>query len=405
MIAQSLLETVAARAADTEAQRHLPADLAAELAQAGLFRMLGPTSLGGAEVDVATLFNRLEQLGRADAATGWCVMIGGTTALISAWLPLEHAREIWADPGVITGGVFAPMGRATVDGENYLVSGRWAWGSGSANCSWLLGGAVTMEGGEMRRLPNGAPDHRMMVMRRHEVELIDTWDALGMRGTGSGDLAAKDVRVPQGRSVSFITDTPRETGPLYRFAPFGLLALGIAATTKSLAHAVAHPSTVRLLLAAGAPPGGLVRGVAESTVSPLMAAAEASSLESVRLLLGAVAGANVNRCNERGCTALMYALQSKATDATTVVDVVGALLDAGADANVRDATGRTPLQLLAMSHAAKPWAAGVARLLLASGASVQPQRVDARAPAACVPAGAGRDSELYRLLLDAEERA
>lgn len=232
MVADALLATIADRAADTEAQRRLPADLAAELAQAGLFRMLVPTSLGGVEVDVATLFTTLEQLGRADAATGWCVMIGGTTALISAWLPMEHAREIWADPGVITGGVFAPMGRATVDGENYLVSGRWAWGSGSANCSWLLGGAVIMEGSEMRRLPSGAPDHRMMVMRRKEVELIDTWDALGMRGTGSGDLAAKDVRVPQGRSVSFITDTPREDGPLYRFAPFGLLALGIAAVAS-----------------------------------------------------------------------------------------------------------------------------------------------------------------------------
>jgi alkylation response protein AidB-like acyl-CoA dehydrogenase len=232
MIAQSLLEAVAARAADTESQRRLPADLAAELAQASLFRMLVPQSLGGAEVDVATLFTSLEQLGRADAATGWCVMIGGTTALISAWLPMEHAREIWFDPNVITGGVFAPMGRAAVEGGDYLVSGRWAWGSGSANCSWLLGGAVIMDGGEMLRLPSGAPDHRMMVMRRAEVELIDTWDALGMRGTGSGDLAAKDVRVPQSRSVSFITDTPRETGPLYRFAPFGLLALGIAAVAS-----------------------------------------------------------------------------------------------------------------------------------------------------------------------------
>ena len=232
MIAQSLLEAVAARAADTESQRRLPADLAAELAQASLFRMLVPQSLGGAEVDVATLFTSLEQLGRADAATGWCVMIGGTTALISAWLPMEHAREIWFDPNVITGGVVAPMGRAAVEGGDYLVSGRWAWGSGSANCSWLLGGAVIMDGGEMLRLPSGAPDHRMMVMRRAEVELIDTWDALGMRGTGSGDLAAKDVRVPQSRSVSFITDTPREAGPLYRFAPFGLLALGIAAVAS-----------------------------------------------------------------------------------------------------------------------------------------------------------------------------
>jgi alkylation response protein AidB-like acyl-CoA dehydrogenase len=194
--------------------------------------MLVPNSLGGAETDVATLFSILEQLGRADAATGWCVMIGGTTALISAWLPMEYAREIWVDPNVITGGVFAPMGRAAVEGGDYLVSGRWAWGSGSANCSWLLGGAVIMDGGEMRRLPSGAPDHRMMVMRRAEVELIDNWDALGMRGTGSGDLAAKDVRVPQSRSVSFITDTPREAGPLYRFAPFGLLALGIAAVAS-----------------------------------------------------------------------------------------------------------------------------------------------------------------------------
>lgn len=232
MIAQALLQTVAARAADTERQRRLPADLAAELAQAGLFRLAVPKALGGAETDVATLFTTLEQLGRADAATGWCVMIGGTTALISAWLAKDHAREIWADPNVITGGVFAPMGQALLDGDDYVVSGRWAWGSGSANCSWLLGGAIIMEGSEMRRLPNGAPDHRMMVMRRAEVELIDTWDALGMRGTGSGDLAAKDVRVPQGRSVSFITDTPRETGPLYRFAPFGLLALGIAAVAS-----------------------------------------------------------------------------------------------------------------------------------------------------------------------------
>ena len=284
MVADALLATIATRAADTEQQRRLPADLAAELAQAGLFRMLVPTSLGGAELDVATLFNRLEQLGRADAATGWCVMIGGTTALISAWLPLEHAREIWADPGVITGGVFAPMGRATVDGENYLVSGRWAWGSGSANCSWLLGGAVIIEGGEMRRLPNGAPDHRMMVMRRHEVELIDTWDALGMRGTGSGDLAAKDVRVPQGRSVSFITDTPREDGPLYRFAPFGLLALGIAAVASG--NALGALDDLKALAVAKKGQGSS-RSLAERGVVQADYAAAHADLDAARALVHA----------------------------------------------------------------------------------------------------------------------
>ena len=292
MIAETLLETVTARAADTEQQRRLPADLAAELAEAGLFRMLVPRSLGGAEVDVATLFSTLEQLGRADAATGWCVMIGGTTALISAWLPEAHAREIWADPNVITGGVFAPMGRAAVDGGNYRVSGRWAWGSGSANCSWLLGGAIIMEGGEMRRLPNGAPDHRMMVMRRSEVELIDTWDALGMRGTGSGDLAAKDVRVPQGRSVSFITDTPRESGPLYRFAPFGLLALGIAAVASG--NALGALDDLKALAVAKKGQGSS-RSLAERGVVQADYAAAHADLDAARALVHAEIAATWDR--------------------------------------------------------------------------------------------------------------
>ncbi|MCU0891422.1 MAG: acyl-CoA dehydrogenase family protein [Sandarakinorhabdus sp.] len=280
----ALLETIAARAVDTERQRRLPADLAGELAEAGCFRMLVPRALDGAEVDVATLFATLEQLGCADAATGWCVMIGGTTALISAWLPDAHAREIWSDPNVITGGVFAPMGRAVADGVDYVVSGRWAWASGSANCRWLLGGAVIMDGGEMRRLPSGAPDHRMMVMPRADVELIDTWDALGMRGTGSGDMAATNVRVPQGRSVSFITDTPRHEGPLYRFAPFGLLALGIAAVASG--NALGALDDLKALATAKKAQGSS-RTLAERGVVQADFAAAQADLEAARALVHA----------------------------------------------------------------------------------------------------------------------
>lgn len=235
--ARDLAPTIAARAADTEAQRRLPADLAQQLAAAGLFRLLVPRDLGGAEASPAQAFAVLEELGAADGATGWCVMIAATTALVSAWLPEHHAQAVFGDPLAITGGVFAPMGRAVADGDDYLVSGRWAWASGSANCRWLLGGAVIMDDGQPRRLPGGAPDHRMMVMPAAEVELIDTWDAMGMRGTGSGDMAAAGVRVPKDRSVSFITDRPRVQRPLYSFPPFGLLALGIAAVAAGNARA------------------------------------------------------------------------------------------------------------------------------------------------------------------------
>jgi len=280
----ALLATIATRAPDTERARRLPADLAAELAQAGLFRMLVPRALGGSETDVATMFATLETLGRADAATGWCVMIGGTTALLSAWLPDEHARTIWADPHVITGGVFAPMGKAAVDGGDYVVSGRWPWASGSANCSWLLGGALILEDGKPRRLANGAPDHRMMVMRRADVELIDTWDALGMRGTGSGDMAARDVRVPQDRSASFFTDTPRHDGPLYRFAPFGLLALGIAAVASG--NALGALDDLKALASAKKGQGSS-RSLAERSVVQADFAVAQADLDAARALVHA----------------------------------------------------------------------------------------------------------------------
>jgi ankyrin repeat protein len=207
-------------------------------------------------------------------------------------------------------------------------------------------------------------------------------------------------------------DSPIEGAAYYGNAPVvtALLALGVAATTKSLANAVEHPDIVRVLLAAGAPPGGLVwLAVGAATVSPLMAAAEASALDSVRLLLAA-ASTSVIRRNERGKTALMHALHSKATDATLVPRVVQALLDADADVAARDCNGNTPLHVLATDHATKPWAAAVARLLLASGASVRYKNEDGKTPAQCVPdddedeeGGGARDGELYALLRAAEQ--
>ncbi len=279
--ARDLAPTIAARAADTESQRRLPADLAAQMAASGLFRMAVPQSLGGAEASPADIFAALEILSAADAATGWCAMIAGTTALASAWLPEPHASSVFGDAMTITGGVFAPMGKAVVDGDDYVVSGRWAWASGSANCQWLVGGALIFDDGKLRTLPNGAPDHRMMIFAAGEVELIDTWDTSGMRGTGSGDMAVKTVRVPCARSVSFITDRPQQPGPLYAFPPFGLLALGIAAVASGNARAALDDARALAVTKKGA---GSSRTLAErGTVQADYARAEVA-LESARAL-------------------------------------------------------------------------------------------------------------------------
>lgn len=235
--ARALAPTIRARADEIEAGRRLPADLARQMAEAGLFRLLVPASLGGAEADPATLLNVIEAVAEADGAAGWCVMIGATSGLTAAYLPETAAREIYgADPAAITGGVFAPMGKAVAVDGGYQVSGQWQWASGSQNCAWLMGGSVILDDGKPRLLENGMPDSRMMLFPADQVEIIDTWQAAGLCGTGSHDMAVADRFVPAERSVSLITDRPRANGPLYTFPVFGLLAMGIAAVTLGIAR-------------------------------------------------------------------------------------------------------------------------------------------------------------------------
>lgn len=227
--AQQLAPAIAARAEEIEAARRLPADLAQQMAAAGLFRMIVPHAYGGPQTPAAELIAAIETVARADASAGWCMMIAATTALNAAYLPADEARAIYADPMGITGGVFAPLGKATLENGQLTVKGRWAWASGSQNCAWLLGGCLIIENGAMRTLPNGAPDHRMVFVPADQVELIDTWHVAGLKGTGSLDMAIHDAVAPYSRSVSLITDKPRVEGALYAFPAFGLLALGIAA--------------------------------------------------------------------------------------------------------------------------------------------------------------------------------
>lgn len=227
--AETLAIEVAPRAREIEDARRLPADIANAMAKIGIFRMVTPAALGGLELSPREIVETVEILARADASTGWCAMIGATTAMNAAYMAPETAREIYGDPMIITGGVFAPMGKATDEGDHYRVTGQWQWGSGSANCTWLCGGAFITEDGGLRRLPSGAPENRMMVFPANEAELLDTWEVMGLKGTGSGDIAVRDIRVPKARSVSLVADTPWPDSALYAFPAFGLLALGVSA--------------------------------------------------------------------------------------------------------------------------------------------------------------------------------
>jgi alkylation response protein AidB-like acyl-CoA dehydrogenase len=235
--ARALQPMLRERAPEIERARRLPADIAATFAQAGLFRMAVPASLGGGEEPPAQIMATIEAVGTADASAGWAVMIGATSGMSAAYLEPAAARAVYGDPLVITGGSNTPTGRARIEGGDYLLSGRWPWVSGGANCRWLKGISVVLEDGKPRLLANGAPDARMMVFPAEQATLIDTWQVAGLEGTGSGDMEVADIRVPAAFSYSLVTDAPREAGPLYRFPAFGLLAMGIASVALGNARA------------------------------------------------------------------------------------------------------------------------------------------------------------------------
>lgn len=229
--ALALAPEIAERAAETEQARRLAPDLVARMASSGLFRQALPEALGGVEAHPADQVEVIEALARADGSAGWVLMIGAVTAVLGAFLPDAAAKEIYGtDPDVVTGGVFAPLGRATRDGEGWRVSGRWPFASGSQHCQWLLGGC----------LAKGAEDAEDkvigLVFPAHEVEIVDTWSVAGLRGTGSHDMVVADAWVPDERALPVLTMTPVRGGSLYRFPFFGLLALGIGSVSLGIAR-------------------------------------------------------------------------------------------------------------------------------------------------------------------------
>jgi alkylation response protein AidB-like acyl-CoA dehydrogenase len=296
--AAALAPRLRAAAEETERGRRLAPELVQALAAGGVFRMCVPRAFGGGEVDPWTMVRTIETLAEADGAAGWSAMIGATSGVTSAYLPDDAAREIYgSDPETVTGGAFAPLGKATVVAGGFRLTGRWPFASGCEHCAWLMGGSIVLDGGKPRLLPGGTPDNRLMLLPAAEVRILDTWDVSGLRGTGSHDIAIEDRFVPAARSVSLITDRPRAPGPLYAFPVFGLLALGIA----SVALGIARRAVDELIgLAGGKTPQGSRRVLAERPVIQTQVAEAEATLGGARAFLCETVNAAWERAQAAG---------------------------------------------------------------------------------------------------------
>lgn len=277
--ARPLLEDVRAAIPESEASARMPAALAAKLADAGLATLGLPRELGGPEVSCADLCETIELVSRVHASAGWCVMIASTTATLGAYLPEAEAAAVFADPATIVGGVTAPSGTATLDGDRVIVEGRWSWGSGSENCAWFALGCLVVEDGHAVTTPDGAPAVRLVLLPAADVRIEPNWDVSGLRGTGSHDLVVAGSTAPARRAVALGVDRPRVGGALYRFPVFGLLALGVASVSLGIARAAIDEL---VQLATAKTPTGHRRLLRERAMTQVEVARAEASLRSAR---------------------------------------------------------------------------------------------------------------------------
>ena len=216
--------------------RDLPAPLVDAMRERSLFRLVQPVDYGGVEMDPPSLVQIIEEIARHDASAAWCTGPTNICALTSAYLEPSVTRDIFGpDTGILAWGPGPGQAHAVPGG--FRVNGNFDFASGSRLATWLGCHVPVIEpDGSKRSGPDGKSIIHTMFFPKSSVQVLDTWQTMGLRGTGSDSYTVKDLFVPEAYAMARTTDAkPRVDGKLYLFtasmlysSSFAGIALGIA---------------------------------------------------------------------------------------------------------------------------------------------------------------------------------
>jgi indole-3-acetate monooxygenase len=282
-VARGLGSVIAEHAATAERDRRLAPTVVEAVRAAGLFRLFTPRALGGLEVDPVTFARVVEEVSTFDSAAGWAFQAGNTGAWWTSRMSPEGVGELHADgPDVMMAASFSPPHRAEEAAGGYRLTGRGPLASTIRDAQWVMMSAIVHDGDQPRMTPMG-PEVVALVMRRNDVEIIDTWDSLGMRGTDSNDIIANGVFVPRSRAFhlrpDYVPSAPFD-GPLYHMPALASTFTVIAPV--ALAIAAGAIRELRDIVAKKIPLGSMKTARDRGAVQSAVAEAEAM-LRSARL--------------------------------------------------------------------------------------------------------------------------
>ncbi len=235
-VALAIVPELAELSPRSEADRMVAPEAMAAIRKAGLSRMLAPRAFGGAEQPISTHIRSCIDLARGCPAASWVHMVCAAHTYVVGRYPQACLEEVFGDdPDVLIPGALAPQGSARKVAQGWILDGRWQFGSGVDHGPWLLLGAKVVPGDVECAIP---AVH--LVVPTEAITVDDTWFTLGMRGSGSKDLVAEAVFVPDHRAMPtrelFRGDFEGDAGPLYRLPVMGGLASMLAGTIVGTAQ-------------------------------------------------------------------------------------------------------------------------------------------------------------------------
>lgn len=228
---------IRAESVTAEHERQLSTSVADAVRGLGCYRMFRPRERGGFGFDPVSAFRIVEELSRIDSAVGWNVAIANGCEVFGAWFTDEATEEIFGPADTtLAGGLFPPRKAVPTDG-GYLVTGRTLFNSNCRAANWVLCEAMIFDNDEQRLDDDGVPQGLFMFFPMSDAVIIENWDTVGMRGTGSHDIEVKNLFVPENRTAPLVpleSTCSAYSGPLHRLGIWpalainGVTALGVA---------------------------------------------------------------------------------------------------------------------------------------------------------------------------------
>ncbi len=237
--AKALVPHLRDRASKTEDMRRLPTETERDLHEAGLFRILQPKRVGGSEFDYVALVDCADAIGQADASAAWNFANLSSHHWMLAMFDKRAQDLVWNKDvnALIASSFIFPAGRARKVDGGYVLRGSWPFSSGVDSGEWNMLASVVFSDDEADGV-----EYRVFLLNKSDYTIKDTWNATGLRGTGSNDVEVHDAFVAEPMTIgvhelaggptpgSAVNPNPLYALPVFSLFPYVLsgVALGNA---------------------------------------------------------------------------------------------------------------------------------------------------------------------------------